>query len=140
MIPTTSTPSSTYPSQSPNTLFTISTIAGSGSTSYSGDNGQATAAGFIFPSVIRLDAAGTHIFFPLVFKITLFFFFNLGNVYIVDCWNHRVRKVTVSSGIITTIAGSGGTGSYTGDNGQATSAGLNYPGGLSLDSQGISCI
>ena len=45
--------------------------------------------------------------------------------------------MTKSTGIITTIAGNGGTGSYSGDNGQATSAGLNYPDGIALDSSGM---
>ena len=60
----------------------------------------------------------------------------LGNVYIADYSNHRIRKVTVSTGIITTIAGNGGTGSYSGDNGQAIAAGLNYPMGVNIDAAG----
>jgi len=56
-------------------------------------------------------------------------------VYIADRSNHRVRKVTVLTGIITTIAGTG-TGSYSGDNGQATSAELSYPSGIALDVSG----
>ncbi len=59
-------------------------------------------------------------------------------MYIADYGNHRIRKVTVSTGIISTIAGSGGTGSYSGDNGAATSAALNFPWGIDLDSAGIS--
>ena len=59
----------------------------------------------------------------------------LGNVYIADESNLRIRKVTVSTGIITTIAGTG-TGSYSGDNGPATSATLKYPAGVSLDASG----
>ena len=55
--PTTSTPSSNYPSLSPNTEI-ITTIAGTGSTTYSGDNGQATAAGLYLPEGVALDAAG----------------------------------------------------------------------------------
>ena len=58
-------------------------------------------------------------------------------MYIADAGNSRVRKVTVSTGIITTIAGSGTT-SYSGDNGQATSAGLNVPRAVALDSAGRS--
>jgi len=50
--------------------------------------------------------------------------------------NHRIRKVTVSTGIITTIAGSSTSGSYSGDNGQATSAALNGPTGVAVDSAG----
>jgi DNA-binding beta-propeller fold protein YncE len=56
-------------------------------------------------------------------------------VYIADRANNRIRKVTVSTGIITTIAGTG-TQSYSGDNGQATAATLNYPSGVALDSAG----
>ncbi len=59
----------------------------------------------------------------------------LGNVYIADTDNQRIRKVTVSTGIITTIAGTG-TQSYSGDNSQATSATLYYPLGVALDSAG----
>ncbi len=60
----------------------------------------------------------------------------IGNIYIGDYKNHRVRKVTVSTDIITTIAGSGGTGSYSGDDGQATSATLYYPAGVAIDASG----
>ena len=60
----------------------------------------------------------------------------LGNVYIGDRFNHRIRKVTVSTGIITTVAGSSTSGSYSGDNGPATSAALNSPHGVSLDASG----
>ena len=63
---------------------------------------------------------------------------HLGNVYISDHGNSRIRKVTVSTGIITLIAGNGGTGSYSGDDGPATSASLNYPTGVALDSAGNS--
>ena len=59
----------------------------------------------------------------------------LGNVYIADTDNSRIRKVTVSTGIITTFAGIG-TGSYSGDNGAATSAGLNKPYAVNLDASG----
>ena len=60
---------------------------------------------------------------------------NIGNVYIADTWNHRIRKVTVSKGIISTIAGTG-TASYSGDNGAATSATLDHPFGVALDASG----
>ena len=56
-------------------------------------------------------------------------------MYISDTHNHRIRKVTVSTGIVTTIAGVG-TSSYGGDNGQATSASLNTPYGVALDAAG----
>ncbi len=63
-------------------------------------------------------------------------------MYIGDWRNHRVRKVTISTGIITTFAGTGsgststGGGGYSGDNGQATSAELNNPRGVALDTAG----
>ena len=60
---------------------------------------------------------------------------NIGNVYIADRDNHRIRKVTVSTGIITLIAGTGAS-SYSGDNGAATSATLSYPRGVALDASG----
>ncbi len=56
-------------------------------------------------------------------------------MYIADRANNRIRKVTVSTGIITTVAGTG-TASYSGDNGPATSAALNLPRGVALDASG----
>ena len=63
---------------------------------------------------------------------------HLGNVYIADSNNHRIRKV-ISTGIITTIAGTG-TSSYSGDTGQATSAALSYPSGVAVDPSGMTII
>ena len=93
----------------------ISTIAGTGTNSYSGDNGAATSATLKYPYGVGLDTAG--------------------NVYIADSYNNRIRKVTISTGIITTFAGTGTT-SYSGDNGPATSATLSYPHGVAVDSAG----
>ena len=59
----------------------------------------------------------------------------VGNVYIADTDNACIRKVTVSTGIISTIAGTGAY-SYSGDGGQATSAALANPVGVALDSSG----
>ena len=56
-------------------------------------------------------------------------------MYVADSSNCRVRKVTVSTGIITTIAGTGSY-SFSGDGGAATSAALNYPRGIAVDSSG----
>ena len=60
---------------------------------------------------------------------------NIGNVYTADQYENRIRKVTVSTGIISTIAGTG-TSSYSGDNGAATSATLYYPIGVAVDASG----
>ena len=97
----------------------ISTIAGTGPYSYSGDNGAATSATFRNPRGISIDSSA--------------------NVYIADYGNARIRKVTVSTGIIGTIAGSGSAG-YSGDNGAATSASLSNPNWVSLDASGRSPI
>ena len=56
-------------------------------------------------------------------------------MYIADNGNSRIRKVTVSTGIISTIAGTG-TATYAGDNGAATAASLNRASGIALDSSG----
>ncbi len=81
----------------------------------SGDAGQATSAELFDPAGLALDAAG--------------------NVYIADGGTGRIRKVTASTGIITTVAGNGTSG-YSGDGGQATSAMLNEPYGVAVDSAG----
>jgi hypothetical protein len=93
----------------------ITTFAGTGTGSYSGDNGAATSATLNYPCGVGLDTAS--------------------DVYIADRWNNRIRKVTISTGIITTFAGTG-TASYSGDNGPATSATLNDPFGVAVDSAG----
>ncbi len=134
--PTTSSPSSNYPSLSPS-IGIITTIAGTGSTTYSGDNGQATDAGLNLPLGVRVDAAGENFYLTLLLLFYLFILsVYLGNVYIADLLNNRIRKVTVSTGIITTIAGTGST-TYSGDNGQATAAALYYPTDLAVDAAGI---
>ena len=60
---------------------------------------------------------------------------NIGNVYIADRYNNCIRKVTLSTGIISTIVGTGSL-SYSGDNGAATSATLYYPDGVAVDASG----
>ncbi len=59
-------------------------------------------------------------------------------MYIGDYSNNRIRKVTVSTGIISTVAGTGGTSNIIGDGGDATSASLYLPHGVAIDSSGIS--
>ena len=60
-------------------------------------------------------------------------------MYIADVYNHRIRKVTVSTGIITTVAGTG-TGGYSGDNGAATSATVYSPFSVEIDAAGTRLI
>jgi RHS repeat-associated protein len=91
----------------------ISTIAGNGTYGYGGDGGTATNAHLALPSGVAVDTCG--------------------NIYISDTGNNRIRKVTGSPGTISTAAGNG-TAGYSGDNGAATSAELNYPNGISVDS------
>jgi sugar lactone lactonase YvrE len=91
----------------------ISTVAGSGSYGFSGDDGPATSAQLNGPSGVAVDS--------------------VGNIFIADKYNNRIRKV--SSGIITTVAGNGTEGS-SGDDGPATSAKLDYPYGVAVDSAG----
>ncbi len=83
----------------------ITTIAGTGAPGYSGDGGLATAATFADPEGLALDS--------------------LGNIYVTDLENATIRKIN-TSGIITTIAGTGTSG-YNGDGIPATSALLNMP-------------
>jgi uncharacterized protein (TIGR03437 family) len=91
----------------------ITTVAGNGSFGFSGDNGPATNAQLNFPEGVAVDSAG--------------------NLYIADSGNDRVRKV--SNGVITTVAGNGSDG-FSGDNGPAASAQLNFPEGVAVDSAG----
>jgi sugar lactone lactonase YvrE len=104
------------PSLSPNSVSIISTIAGTGTGSYSGDGSEATSATILFPHGIDIDSSG--------------------NVYFSDNPNNRVRMITTATGIITTYAGTGAS-SFSGDNGAASSAAVYYPNGLSIDSSGI---
>lgn len=91
----------------------VTTVAGTGEQGFAGDGGAATAAQLDSPAGIAVDAAG--------------------NIYIADTHNQRVRKV--SSGTITTIAGTGVAG-FAGDGGAAASAQLSTPSALALDSGG----
>jgi uncharacterized protein (TIGR03437 family) len=93
---------------------TISTLAGSGFFSYSGDGGTATSAQLNGPRAVTVDSAG--------------------NFYVADTANSVVRKVT-SGGVISSIAGIAEAG-FGGDNGAATSALLNAPQGIAVDPAG----
>src|ERR1039458_5327621 len=90
--------------------YQVETVAGS---SRIGDGGPALAAQFSNIQGIAID--------------------RLGNLYLSDTDNHRVRKV--SGGAVTTIAGTGVAG-FSGDGKSALNAQLNFPYGLAVDSAG----
>ncbi len=118
----------------------ISTFAGTGASSYSGDNGAASSASLNSPYGVAIDASGINYLSINQLSIVncvlrIGNVFNTGNVYIADYSNSRIRKIMISTGIISTFAGTG-TKSYSGDGGDATSAALNYPSGVALDSAG----
>ncbi len=69
----------------------------------------------------------------LIHNITCYL--HLGNLYIADSSHQRIRKVTVSTGLITTIAGTASIG-YSGDNGPATAATFDHPYGVGVDTSG----
>ncbi len=93
-----------------NASGTMTTLAGSGASGFSGDGGQATNASLTSPSGVAADRNG--------------------NVYLSDTSNHRVRRVA-PNGVITTIFGTG-QGTSTGDNGPATAATVVRPSGLAV--------
>lgn len=92
----------------------ITTFAGTGSVGYSGDGGFARYASLNTPQGLALDT--------------------LGNLYISDQKNSKIRKVDIY-GVITTIAGAGLAGS-SGDGGPAEKAKINYPAGMAIDKIG----
>ena len=95
---------------------TITTVAGKGEGGgFSGDGGPAIEAQFNNPYAVAVDGAG--------------------NLYISDLANNRIRKVD-SSGTITTVAGQGEPGGFSGDGGPATEAQLNFPWGVTVDGAG----
>ena len=93
----------------------IATIAGNGTSGYSGDNGAATSAKLSIPNGVAVDSSG--------------------NTYVADTGNNVIREIVASSSEIKTVAGTGTSG-YSGDNGKSTSAKLNSPYGVALDSSG----
>jgi len=99
----------------------IITVAGNGNLYYTGNGGPATNATLYAPHSIIID--------------------DVGNLYIADTYNNRLRKVD-TNGIISTIAGNGygangsGGGAFSGDGGAATNASLWFPDGIVLDPVG----
>ena len=92
----------------------ISTVAGNGDSGYSGDGGLATSTSLESPRGVAVDA--------------------VGNIYIADYSNHRIRKVDIS-GVISTVAGNGAAG-FSGDGDVATNAELFWPSGVAVDALG----
>jgi len=91
----------------------IATVAGNGTAAYNGDNIAATNAELNGPVGVAVDSAN--------------------NIYVSDQENNRIRLITASTGIISTVAGNGTEG-YSGDGGAATSAELDLPVFVELDS------
>ncbi|MEV4869249.1 NHL repeat-containing protein [Streptomyces syringium] len=92
----------------------ITTVAGDGADGFGGDGGPATAASLHFPHAVAFD--------------------DIGNLYIADRYNHRVRKVG-PDGAITTVAGNGTIG-FSGDGGPAVTTALNLPQCVVVDGVG----
>jgi streptogramin lyase len=90
--------------------YVVSTLAGSGS--WGSTDGTGTSASFSFLSGVAVDASG--------------------NVYVADSDNQKIRKIT-PSGVVSTLAGSGSSGST---DGTGTSASFRYPSGVALDASG----
>ena len=88
----------------------ITTVAGSGDTGSSGDGGPATEATFNSPWDVAIDS--------------------MGNLYIADLFNQKVRKVD-SEGIVSTFAGTGESG-LMGDGGPASAAQISFPRGIAV--------
>jgi len=92
----------------------ITAVAGTNSSGFSGDGGLAVNSKLHSPQGIAVDA--------------------WGNLYFADWLNYRIRKIS-TNGIITTVAGTNGSG-FAGDGGLAVNAKLNLPGGVAVDGSG----
>ena len=99
-----------------NALGVISTVAGNGTAGFTGDGSAATSAELHSPYGVWVEAGSSFVF--------------------TDQANHRVRKVNGTTGIITTIAGNGGT-SFCCDGGPATAASFTNPAGICEDATGV---
>ncbi|KAF0248374.1 MAG: NHL repeat-containing protein, partial [bacterium] len=94
---------------------TITTVAGDGTKGFAGDGSSATSAKLNSPEDFKLDT--------------------LGNIFIADATNSRIRRVDAKTGTITSIAGSGEF-AFGGDNGLANTASLNLPKAIAVDGLG----
>jgi sugar lactone lactonase YvrE len=93
----------------------VTIVAGTGILGYGGDGGQATNATIGKAISIALDGEG--------------------NIYFADGANNRIRRVDLSTGIITTVAGTGAAAD-SGDGGPAVNAGVWQPTGITIDAAG----
>jgi len=93
----------------------LTTVAGNGEKAYRGDGSLALDASFSAPHEIRFDAQG--------------------NLYIVSRDSHTVRRVDKSSGLVSTVAGTGEAG-FSGDGGLAKAAQLRQPHSIAFDARG----
>lgn len=93
----------------------IRTVAGDGLDGFYGDGGPATNAYLLNPFGVAVD--------------------NHGNLFIADTGNYRIRKVD-TNGVIATVAGNGDFNEFYGDGWPAIYAALNYPQGVSVDTNG----
>jgi len=93
----------------------ISTIAGTGQAKFCGDHGPAVQAALNEPVAVALDGPDC--------------------LYIADQSNHRIRKLELTSGVMTTIAGTGESG-YNGDGAPGPETALAGPSGLAVDHDG----
>jgi streptogramin lyase len=93
----------------------IRTVAGNGRAGFSGDGGPAVSASLHEPHSIQLDGKG--------------------NLYICDIRNHRIRRVNLKTGIITTFAGTGER-APTPDGAKIAGTPLNGPRAMDFDKKG----
>ena len=91
-------------------------VAGNGANGYQGDGGSAMSARLSKPQDVALDSNG--------------------NLFIADMDNHCIRRVDAVTGIITTYAGIGRGGGFSGDGYSAISARLSKPQGVAVDGNG----
>ncbi|MGH9846054.1 MAG: hypothetical protein ACREEM_45720, partial [Blastocatellia bacterium] len=95
----------------------ISTIAGTGVAGFGGDGGPAASAliNLAYPATLTVDAAG--------------------DLYFADRNNHRIRKIALGAGVITTVAGTGVAG-FNGDGTAPAGTSLSFPTSVAFDAAG----
>ena len=93
---------------------TISTVAGTGAETFTGDGVPAAAAGLAEPHGARFDGQG--------------------NLHIADSRNSRIRRIDAGTGLITTVAGNG-RAEWVGDDIPAVESGLHFPLALAFDAE-----